>query len=292
MKIKSLLSLTLLGSALLAGAAQPKVVAHRGYWEAPGSAQNSIRSLVKADSIGCYASEFDVWMTIDSVLVINHDPTINGVRIEDAPAAEVLAQKLANGENVPTLDEYLKTAAGLNTRIVCELKTHTSRSTERACVKKILEMVKKYGLEDKVDYIVFSKDAFAEFIKKAPKGTGIQYLNGDYLPAQVKFLKGTGIDYSIKKMKKHPEWVKQCHDMGLTVNVWTVNEPEDIQWCIDQGVDYITTNFPELCQKMIAESSHECTDGKACPEGKSCDKAGKACKKAPVHKVVATGRKK
>ena len=37
-----------------------KVIAHRGYWQTAGSAQNSIRALVKADSIGCYGSEFDV----------------------------------------------------------------------------------------------------------------------------------------------------------------------------------------------------------------------------------------
>ena len=71
-----------------------------------GSAQNSIRSLVKADTIGCYASEFDVWMTPDSVLIVNHDPTINGVEIQKTPSNVVLKQKLANGETVPTLEQY------------------------------------------------------------------------------------------------------------------------------------------------------------------------------------------
>ena len=45
--------------------AQPKVVAHRGYWTTEGSAQNSIASLQKAAEIGCWGSEFDVWMTAD-----------------------------------------------------------------------------------------------------------------------------------------------------------------------------------------------------------------------------------
>lgn len=43
----------------------PHVIAHRGYWDTDGSAQNSIRSIVKADSIDCFGSEFDVWMTAD-----------------------------------------------------------------------------------------------------------------------------------------------------------------------------------------------------------------------------------
>ena len=40
----------LLGSAA-ASAQMTCVVAHRGYWDVEGSAQNSIRALVKADSI-------------------------------------------------------------------------------------------------------------------------------------------------------------------------------------------------------------------------------------------------
>lgn len=231
--------------------AKPKVIAHRGYWNTEGTAQNSIRSLVKADSIGCYASEFDVWMTPDGVMIVNHDPTINGVVIQDTPSAEVRKQKLSNGEIVPTLDEYLQKAAGLNTRLVLELKTHDSRAREKAAVKKSLELIEKYGLTDRTDYIVFSKDAFKEYIKQAPKGSKVYFLNGDYTPGQIKYSKGAGIDYSLKVMKKHPEWIEECHKKGLEVNVWTVNEPEDMKWCIEQGVDYITTNEPERLQQML-----------------------------------------
>lgn len=69
-----------------------KVVAHRGFWATEGSAQNSIRSLVKADSIGCWGSEFDVWMTQDGKLVVNHDDNINGIVIETSTSKEVTAQ--------------------------------------------------------------------------------------------------------------------------------------------------------------------------------------------------------
>lgn len=37
-----------------------EVIAHRGFWTTDGSAQNSLAALVKADSIHCYGSEFDV----------------------------------------------------------------------------------------------------------------------------------------------------------------------------------------------------------------------------------------
>ena len=87
--------------------AQPKVVAHRGYWRTDGSAQNSIASLQKAAAVGCYGSEFDVWITVDGVPVVFHDATVNGIRIEDATYAELMNHRLANGEFIPTLQQYL-----------------------------------------------------------------------------------------------------------------------------------------------------------------------------------------
>ena len=76
---------TLLAAVMSVSAAPTKIVAHRGYWTAPGSAQNSIRSLVKADSVGADASEFDVYMTSDDVLVLNHDGLINGHWVTNTP---------------------------------------------------------------------------------------------------------------------------------------------------------------------------------------------------------------
>jgi len=233
-------------------AATPKVIAHRGYWKTDGSAQNSIRSLVKADSVGCYASEFDVWMSKDGEIMVNHDASFNGVVLETSWAHKIHDQKLANGEKLPYLKDYLAEAVKHpNMRLVLELKLHDSNNNEKEAIKRILSLVKEYNLEDRTDYITFSKYGFQNIIKYAPKGTEVYYLSGDYIPEQVKYMGGAGIDYSIKALRKHPEWIKRCQELGMKVNVWTVDKPEDMQWCIEQGVDFITTNKPEELQKML-----------------------------------------
>ena len=80
MKIKSFLWILLFGVFCSNSMAElPKVIAHRGYWKTPSSAQNSLRALELADSIGVYGSEFDVWLTKDDVLIVNHDAVINGM---------------------------------------------------------------------------------------------------------------------------------------------------------------------------------------------------------------------
>ena len=250
--MKHLIFSTIAAATIATAAAQPKVIAHRGFWDAPGSAQNSLRALVKADSIGCWGSEFDVWMTADEKLVVNHDASFKGLPIETSQAADVTALTLSNGEHMPLLDDYLKAFAERpGIKVVCELKVHTDKRREAKAVKKVLKLMKRHKLTDRAVYITFSPEATREFVKHAPKGTEVYYLNGNWTPQQLKDEGCAGLDYSLAVMKKHPEWIEQCHNLGLKVNIWTVNRRDDLQWCIDHGADFITTNDPLLLQQMI-----------------------------------------
>lgn len=250
--MKHLIFSTIAAATIATAAAQPKVIAHRGFWDAPGSAQNSLRALAKADSIGCWGSEFDVWMTADEKLVVNHDASFKGLTIETSQAADVTALTLSNGEHLPLLDDYLKAFAERpGIKVVCELKVHTDKRREAKAVKKVLKLMKRHKLTDRAVYITFSPEATREFVKRAPKGTEVYYLNGNWTPQQLKDEGCAGLDYSLAVMKKHPEWIEQCHSLGLKVNIWTVNRRDDLQWCIDHGADFITTNDPLLLQQMI-----------------------------------------
>lgn len=254
MKTKILTTLALCLCMAGAFAQTPKVVAHRGYWDTPSSAQNSIRSLIKADSIGCYGSEFDVWLTADNKLIVNHDDAVGGHVIETSKAADILSQHLANGENVPTLDAYLSAAEKLSTRLVLEIKPHKTDEHNRKAVRKTLDAVRRHGLESRVDYITFSKTALDELLKRVPKYTPVYYLSGDMSPEQLASIGATGADYHIDEFRlRHPDWIEKLHSLGLKVNIWTVNKKEDLQWCIDHNADFITTNAPTLLIEMTKQ---------------------------------------
>lgn len=255
MKLKSIIITSALSLAALGNmqAQSTQVIAHRGFWKTDGSAQNSIAALVKADSIGCYGSEFDVWLTNDNQLVVNHDATFKGVNMQKSTAKECTAVKLDNGEQLPTLQQYLEKAKHLKTHLILELKAHKTPEQETRAVKDIVKMIKKMGLEDRTEYITFSRHATKEFIRLAPKGTPVFYLEGDLSPQELKEWRCAGPDYHYSVFQKHPEWIKECHDLGMKVNAWTVNDAKDMKWLIGQGVDFITTNEPVLLQEILQQ---------------------------------------
>ncbi len=245
----------LLGS--IVAAAQPKIVAHRGYWTAPGSAQNSLASFSKADSVGCFGSEIDVWLTADNHVVVFHDKVSHGLEIQKSKFADIRRTiTLANGEKVPTLDEYLRHVATLpRMRLVLEMKQHDDILREDICIRKIVKALKKHGLVARTDFITFSINGCLTFKKLLPE-VPIYYINGDLPPQSIKKLGFAGIDYGMKVYRQHPHWVKEAHDLGLEVNSWTVNSEEDMRFFIDLGLDYLTTNYPERLKAIIAEGRH------------------------------------
>lgn len=230
---------------------QTQAIAHRGFWKTAGSAQNSIAALVKADSIDCYGSEFDVWLTADHHLVVNHDAAFKGVTLQEAAVKACTALKLENGESLPTLQQYLDRAKTLKTRLILELKSHKTPQQESRAVAQIVKMVQASGLEERTEYISFSKHAVKEFIRRAPQGTPVYYLNGDLTPRELKEWGCAGPDYHLSVFKKHPEWIRECHELGMKVNAWTVNQAEDMKWLTEHGVDFITTNEPLLFKEII-----------------------------------------
>jgi glycerophosphoryl diester phosphodiesterase len=252
--MKKLLTLAVCLFSVTALCAQTQVIAHRGYHATKNSVRNSLSALVNAQDAGVYGSECDINETADGVLVVVHGPMHEKYRVQETDFATLRAQTLANGEILPTLEEYLVQAKkNTATKLIIEIKDHNTPARETRVVKTILKMVKKHKLVNDVEYIAFRQHVCDELVKYGPKGIKVAYLNGTLTPEYCKDLGYTGIDYNIGVMQQHPEWIKQSQALGLTVNVWTVNDTERIQWCIDQKVDFITTDNPEEVKRLLAK---------------------------------------
>ena len=238
-------------ACILSIQAQTQVIAHRGFWKTEGSAQNSITALEKAADAKLYGSEFDVLMTADGKIVVNHDNTIEGMAIPETPYKKLKNLKIKNGEKLPTLKNYLKKGKKLNIQLILEAKPLPTKEMEDQAIATIVKMVKKMGLEKQVEYISFSLNMCEQLAKLTPESE-IAYLEGNIAPVELKKKGINGIDYHVNViLNKHPEWVKEAHDLGMKVNVWTVNNESDMKKLIDMKVDYITTDQPLELQKLL-----------------------------------------
>lgn len=229
-----------------------QVIAHRGAWKKTQLPENSIASLKQAIKLGYHGSEFDVHLTKDDSLVVNHDQHFYGIVIESATYEELLAKKHPNGESIPTVREYLTAGMDQNgTKLIFEIKT-SSKGKERSLelTRKSVELVKSLGARKWVEYICFDYDV-GKLVHELDPDAEVAYLKGDVAPKQVKKDGYTGIDYNFKVYKEHPEWIKEAHDLGLTINAWTVNTEMEMKNLLDQDVEYITTNEPELLMEIV-----------------------------------------
>ncbi len=241
--------------------AQPKVIAHRGYWDCEGSAQNSLASLIKAQEIGVYGSEFDVWITADGVAVLNHDAAYQGVVIETSKYDDLQGLRLKNGEPIPTLEQYFEQGIKYpEVKLILELKVHSSAENEERAIAEVVRLVEKYGFFEnipeggspQIEFISFSFSTCQKFAKAFPTAE-VAYLRGDISPKKVKRGGVPAIDYNHIIISNNSHWVKQAHRHDMKVNVWTVNSEFLIKAMIKEGVDFITTDNPvvalEICKK-------------------------------------------
>ena len=259
-KVLTLLFVVMISIAATAQYKAPKVIAHRGFHASEGAARNSLNALKAAQEAKIWGSEFDVNLTNDDEAIVIHGPWHHGsaatpkVHVNISKKEEVQAILLANGETVPTLDDYLQQGKkSADTKLIIEIKNQLTPQHESKLIEKVLAKVAEYGLQNNVEYIAFRQHVCDELVKYGPKGIKVAYLNGTLTPEYCKDLGYTGIDYNIGVMQKNPDWIKQSQALGLTVNVWTVNDTERIQWCIDQKVDYITTDNPEEVKRLLGK---------------------------------------
>lgn len=224
------------------------VIAHRGAWKKNNLPENSIAALKRAIEIKCTGSEFDVRMSADDSLVINHDPDYNKIPIESTKYKELIKFSLSNGEKLPTLREYLLAGMENNrsTRLVCEIKPSViSKERGKLIAAKTYAMVQELNAQRMVVYISFDYDILKKLIELDPKLI-TQYLQGDKSPDQLKADGILGADYHFSVFKAHPEWIESAKKNNIFLNAWTVNDIVEMDSLILKGFDFITTNEPEL----------------------------------------------
>lgn len=232
-----------------------KIFAHRGLSSV--YPENTLLAFSKAMEYNIDGIETDVQMTKDGELVIFHDERINRTTngsgfIKDFTLEELKKfnanNKMDYNVEIPTLDEFLALVEGSGLIINLELKT--SIFEYEGIEEKTLELIKKHNLEDNIIVSSFNHQSLLRMKKLAPNiKCGV--LTGDVLIDGEKYCKDHGFEAF------HPmfvyctkERVELAHELGIAMNVWTVDWEEQFEMLKDIGVDVIMTNrCHEFCEK-------------------------------------------
>lgn len=230
--------------------AQTQVIAHRGYWQTqPPTTENSLKSLENAQKLKIYGSEFDVRMTKDGVLVVNHDEHHAKMEISETAFKDLEKVKLSNGEDFPTLKDYLKQGKKDKAlKLIVEIKPDKTKEKEDELTAKTIKMIKDMKLGAQCEFISFSLNICKE-IKKLEPSFKVQYLKGELSPEQIKDEGLDGIDYHYSIFQKNPTWIADAKALGLITNAWTVNDIAVADELKKQGIGFITTNIPDQLKK-------------------------------------------
>ena len=116
----------------------------------------------------------------------------------------------------------------------------------------IIEMTKKYGMEDRVIYSSFNHYSVEKIREIDPTAqTGLLYADGTIdMPPY-------GNKYGVKALHpalynlQFPGFLEECMKEGLELNVWTVNEPQYVEMCKAAHVHAVITNYPDMAMEIL-----------------------------------------
>ena len=237
-------------------AAQPQVVAHRGFHAAEGSWENTVSSLRNAQKLGVYGVEFDVNMTADDSLIVYHGPKILDTKLhaQKNRFAEIRAVKLPGGLEIPTLREFF--AQGQkdpSTKLILEIKKHATPQRETQVVEAILRLAREMRLVPQIEFISFSRHACDEVLRLQPDAV-VVYVSSDMAamsPAEAKKRGYGGLSYQLNVLMNRPELVDEANRLGIATTLWMVNDCELIDWAARHGITYVSTDCPDKAEAYL-----------------------------------------
>lgn len=248
----------------------PLVIAHRG---ASGHApENTLSAVQIALDYKVDLVEIDVHLSQDGKIVVIHDAsldrTTNGSGPVDAYSLMELKELDAGSwfgvefreEKIPTLQEVFELVSA-KAIILIEIKKGEIERYE-GIEKKVVDLIRTYHAESWTIIQSFQEETVSEVIRIAPELEIHKLIIGE-LPGgwnhdgQWRFQSATLMEgvgavncfstFGSKRM------IRQIHESGKKIFVYTINEEEEMRRYMNLGVDGIITDYPDRLIALIKQ---------------------------------------
>jgi glycerophosphoryl diester phosphodiesterase len=237
---------------------RPAIAAHRGgarLW-----AENSLTAFRGALGLGVDLIELDVHQTRDGEVVVLHDPTLDRTTTARGPVRDRAWEELAGvtvrgtaAERIPRLAEVLALVRPAPVGLLLEIKADSDGAPYPGIEERILELVAAADLTGRTTVMAFDWTAISRLQALAApvRRTGLLAEDGAERlggvgPAAVRARAHGAHDLGIERTLLTPAAVQAARSAGLSIGVWTVNDPDELRRALAAGVDYVTTDQPDL----------------------------------------------
>ena len=251
-------------------AGRPQVVAHRGASDV--NAEHTLGAYVAALDAGADALECDVRLTADGHLVCVHDRrvdrTANATGLvstmdlaqldeldfaswknpwadldEEAPDLDLETRK------VLTLERLMQAVADYDRPVDIAIETKHPTRYAGLVERRLVDLLDSFGWTGKdspARVMSFSWMALNRVKKLAPAMETVLLVDRAYtFPVTRKLVGDTWIaGPDIDLIRDNPRFVRKLRRAGRRIHVWTVNTSEDLDLCVELGVEAVITDKP------------------------------------------------
>jgi glycerophosphoryl diester phosphodiesterase len=227
----------------------PLVIAHRG--DSANALENSLEAIHRALSFPTDMIEVDIRLSRDNVLYVIHDRMTGrtaeqNIDIERSASEKIDAVKLKNGEHIPTLVEVIKAVAG-SAGLNLEIKSDGAG----------LLTAQYLAASDYKGYVLissFKEDEILAVQRNMPS-LPTSLIFDVFTVRDVAGYRARGYKIiSLRKKTAGKELIDACHEKGIQVYVWTVDDEEEMKQFISLGVDGIYSNRPGVLKRIVQSS--------------------------------------
>lgn len=256
---------------------QPAVFAHRGgagLWP-----ENTLFAFRQAWAMGVDVLEMDVHITRDGHVVVIHDESVDRTTngsglVRDFSLAELQALDAGywftpdggttypyrgKGIRIPTLEEVFD--AFPDARFNIEVKPN-----DPAAASIVAKVIKRKGVEDRVIVGSFHHEVVQALRKELPHVATFasrQEIMSFWIFQTLRLPRAwrpvpdtlqVPLTYRFSGRNVTvvtPRFVRAAHSLGVRVDVWTINDPDEMARLLDMGVDGIMTDYPDRLLELM-----------------------------------------
>jgi len=218
------------------------IFAHRGHHVY--FPENSAAAIAAANDVGADGVEFDVWLTSDKFLIVNHDRTVGGQSI---PATRRV--DLAREGEITSLDDAVHAAGPL--RINVEIKSTRSVPYNLAVARDVAAFLDASSVSAQCLVSSFSLAVCDEVRRVSPErrvGWLAERRPAAFVLDQVTSHRLTSAHLAFSRV--NAAVADDARQRGVELHVWTPNLARDIGRMLELGVGAVITDDVVLARRL------------------------------------------